>query len=120
MKKIFLALSFISVMAACSLTGQAQATNKAKSSRTPKWVSNNGYWNIETNTHDRRMSTVYFYNNDHQLIYTEKVEGMVIRYKKRSVKLDMKKALDESVLAYNQKQQASENGMLVQNLIRHN
>ena len=32
----------------------------------------------------------------------------------------MKKALDESVLAYNQKQQASENGMLVQNLIRHN
>ena len=111
MKKTFL-ITLITILSFFSVTAFAQ-TDKA-----PKWVPQSGYWVVETNTHDQKSSIIYFYNNNDEMVYKEKVEGMVIRTKKRSVKMNLKKVLDRSVLAYNTKHKAGENEMLVANLIK--
>jgi len=117
MKKIFLTtgLSLILLLAVFTVFAQTEA----KAHPTPKWVSENGYWVIETNTHTPKLNTIYFYNTNNELVYKEKVDGVVINLKKRRVKMNLKKVLDQSVIAYNKTQKAAENEMLVINLIKH-
>lgn len=84
----------------------------------PKWVSEKGYWVIESSKAKPSNNTLFFYNHDHVLVYKEKVDGFVFNINKRSIKMRLKKVLDQSVLAYEQKRTASENEMWVMNLLR--
>ncbi|HSN61759.1 MAG TPA: hypothetical protein VLR49_12545 [Ferruginibacter sp.] len=118
MKKLLLNLSLTFLLALVFVSVDAQPGKGTSSHRTPKWVSEFGYWNIVSNIHSPKLSTVYFYNNNHELLYMEKVEGLVININKRRVKMNLKKVLDQSILAFNEKQKSAENEMLVTNLIR--
>jgi hypothetical protein len=93
-----------------SLTGIAQ--------RSPKWVPENGYWVVETKGHEPKSNIVYFYNNNNELLYKETVEGVVMRLNKRRVKMNLKKVLDQSLLAYEAQHKTMENEMWVAALIR--
>jgi hypothetical protein len=117
MKKIFFAAGLTLILSVAAVTVFAQTESTAH--RAPKWVSDNGYWVIETNTHTPKLNTICFYNTDNELVYKEKVDGVVINLKKRRVKMNLKKVLDQSVIAYNKTKKAAENEMLVINLIRH-
>jgi len=101
MKKLII---FSSLILIC-MAGQAQ--------RLPKYISKNGFWVIETNLNQPKSNIVYFYNNNNELLYKERVEGMVIRIHKRRVKMNLKKVLDQSLLAYEQQKKSRENEMLV-------
>lgn len=117
MKKIFFTTALFIM---CSLfVISAFAQTKVASRRVPKWVCETGYWVIETNKHTPKLNTVYFYNNINELVYKEKVDGVVLKAKKRKIKMDLKKVLDESVFAFNQTKISSENGVLVMNLLKH-
>ena len=118
MKKIFFALSFTLLLSFVSVIAFAQSEEETTSYPAPKWVSDNGYWIVESNIHSPKLNSIYFYNNDNVLVYKEKVDGVVINLKKRSVKMNLKKVLDQSVIAFNEKQKAAENEMLVMNLIK--
>lgn len=101
MKKVILFIA----LGLFSLTGLAQ--------RLPKYLSEKGFWVVETNRHQLKSNIVYFYNNSNELIYKEKVEGVVLRLNKRRVKMNLKKVLDQSLLAYEQQKKSRENEMLL-------
>lgn len=121
MKKIFFAISFTLSLSFFSVVVFAQSEEEATEktvSPTPKWVSEKGYWVVESNIQTPKVNIIYFYNNDNILLYKENVNGLVINLKKRRVKMGLKKVLDQSVIAFNQKQKSAENEMLVMNLIK--
>lgn len=118
MKKLLFAISFNLFFSLFSISVFAQTEEDQTKTPVPKWVSDNGYWVVETNVKTPKINTIYFYNNDNVMLYKEKVEGVVIKLKKRSVKMNLKKVLDQSITAYNEKQKASEDQMLVANIIR--
>jgi hypothetical protein len=86
--------------------------------RTPQWVSDKGYWVIESHKNNPSSNILYFYNNEKVLVYKEKTEGVVINIHKRSIKMRLKKVLDQSVLAYEQRKHGAENERWVMNLLK--
>jgi hypothetical protein len=104
-------------MAILYFSGRAIA-QEGETYRAAKWVPQNGYWVVQTNKHNLKSSTIYFYNENNDMVYKEQVEGMIIKLRKRSVKMNLKKVLDRSLMAYNQQHNASENQMLVVNELR--
>ncbi|MFT3935127.1 MAG: hypothetical protein QM726_15980 [Chitinophagaceae bacterium] len=84
----------------------------------PKWATENGYWVVETNMHMPKSNIVYFYNLKNELVYKEKIDGMVIKVNKRKVKMNLKKVLEQSLVAYEAKHKSMENEMLVATLIK--
>jgi hypothetical protein len=77
----------------------AQGLNRIN--KTPRWVSDQGFWQIETSIHTPDQNIVYFYNNDQILIYKEKVDGIVLNLKKKRVRMRLKKALETTIHTWN-------------------
>ncbi len=88
--------------------------------KVPKWVSERGYWIVESNINNKLNHVIWFYNNDDVLIYKELVTGAKLNPSKRKVRLKLKNVLERVVLAYDRKEGISfpvENG-LVSTLLR--
>jgi hypothetical protein len=75
----------------------------------PRWVSEKGYWVAESNVNSPKQCTIRFYNNDHVMVYSEKVDGVVLKLEKAKVKMHLKKVLESSIVAWEAKRKASEN-----------
>ena len=84
----------------------------------PAWVSNKGWWVVESNIHTPKQHIVYFYNNDGTLVYKENVEGLRLNPNKRIIKMELKQVLETSVLAWEKQHQSKENESLVINRLR--
>lgn len=69
----------------------------------PSWVSDRGYWVVENNTDS---SVVYFYNNEHQLLYKERVRGTLNPLRKKT-KLWLTKELEQVVTAWERREDPS-------------
>ena len=76
----------------------AQGYKKAK---VPRWVSEKGFWQIETNIKNPGKNVVYFYTNDNVLIYKENVDGVIFDLGKKRVKMQLKRALETAIIAWN-------------------
>ncbi|HEV7780572.1 MAG TPA: hypothetical protein VGO58_04860 [Chitinophagaceae bacterium] len=81
------------------LAGISSAQNGKKEETAP-WVSEKGYWVIETNVKTPLQHIVRFYTNEDVLVYTEKVEGIRLNPDKRKVKMKLKEVLETSVVAW--------------------
>ncbi|MBN8855208.1 MAG: hypothetical protein BGO55_24620 [Sphingobacteriales bacterium 50-39] len=66
---------------------------------TPGWVSERGYWVVETR-HD--SSIVYFYNNDNLLVYKEQLRG-TLNADRRKTKLHLTRTLERMVTAFSRR-----------------
>jgi hypothetical protein len=77
----------------------AQTGDKKKKS--PRWVSEKGFWQIESNINTPDKNIVYFYNNENVLVYKENVEGVVFDLQKKRIKMRLKRALETAILAWN-------------------
>lgn len=85
---------------------------------TPRWVSEKGYWVVESNIHVPKQYTIHFYNNEHVMVYKEKVEGVVLKLQKRKVKMNLRRVLETAVLAWEKQPQPKENEGWVVNAIK--
>ena len=65
-------------------------TQEEQKTGTPKWVSEKGYWVVESNIHSPLENTVRFYNNDNVQIYKETISGTKINFKRAKVKMKLK------------------------------
>lgn len=74
----------------------------------PKWVSDKGYWVVESKIHNSKNHIVRFYNNEDQLIYTESLTGTKLNTDKKKVKMKLKKALEAAVDLYAQHKESAE------------
>jgi hypothetical protein len=120
MKKNFLTFTLTMLFSFATVAAFAQYDEEEKKTAapTPKWVSDKGYWVIESNKNNPSTSVLFFYNNDNVLVYKEKVEGIVFNLKKRNTKMQLKKVLDQSVVAYEQRKHGAENEMWVVNVLK--
>lgn len=73
-------------------------------SKSPRWVSDKGFWQIETNIYTPDNSVVYFYNNQKILVYKEHVQGVVLNLNRVRTKMKLKKALENALTAWNKNQ----------------
>lgn len=69
----------------------------------PGWVSEKGYWVVESNIHSPLDHVVSFYTNDNQLIYKETLTGVKLNPEKRKVKMKLKKILESAILVQGNK-----------------
>ena len=93
LKKITVAAVFI---LSCSF---AKAQNKEMYSKPKpsKWVSEKGFWVIESNVKTPKSSMVRFYNNDKKLVSSVSVEGKRLNPARRKTLKNLKKALEQAV-----------------------
>ena len=98
-----------------SLSVKAQETENKP---VKKWVSENGYWVIEGNIHSPKSNTLYCYNNEDSLIYTEKIEGVKINTRRRATLKRLNKLLDRSLIAWNSSKLKNEDHTLVKSIFK--
>jgi hypothetical protein len=92
--------------------------NQLVNAAVPPWVPESGYWVAENNLGQPKLYTIYFYTNDHVLIYKEKIEGITLNLQLVSVKMRLKKVLETSLRAWQKQQRAKDNEGLVINLLQ--
>jgi hypothetical protein len=85
---------------AASFSSFAQDEEQA-GTRIPRWISEKGYWVVESNINTPYQSTIHFYNNDNVLVYREKVDGVKVNLNRNRTKMKLKKILEESIIAWN-------------------
>lgn len=95
MKKIFFPLLFIILAAYPSHRGYAQ-----ENSHKASWVSDKGYWVVETNKQSPKEALVYFYNNDNLLVYKKEIKDQKLKLHKPATLLQLKATLEDAIEAY--------------------
>jgi hypothetical protein len=113
MKRLF--LSFLFCFSSFLMVANAQDQTNEKPS-TPKWVSDKGYWTVESNQQTPREATVYFYNNDHVLVYKEEIKNQKLKLNKTKTLLRLKLVLEEAVESYASGNWTSQNNLLIARL----
>jgi len=113
MKKLISAFFVTAALCGFSTLIFAQDEPQNNTIATPKWISDKGYWVIESNVKTPENSVIYFYNNDNELVYKEKLEGIRINWKKRRVLMHLKTVLEQSIASWNQQHLVKQNEMLV-------
>jgi hypothetical protein len=101
-----------------SLLIQAAVYAQHKPRVSPEWVSEKGWWMVESNIHTPKKHIVYFYNNDGVLVYKENIEGLRINPSKKATRMRLKQVLETSVQAWEGKQEFKENQELVITCLR--
>lgn len=98
-------LSLISIGSFAQLSFQQERRPKF-----PGWVSEKGYWVVESNIHSPLNHVVSFYTNDNKLIYKETLTDIKLNPEKRKVKLKLKKILESAVLVQENKKDGTISG----------
>ncbi len=119
MKKYFKPAVFSIVLSVAITIAHAQQQDNVTNNRnTPQWVSDKGYWVIESNIKTPKSAIVYFYNNDNQLVYKEAIVGVKLNTRRAKTKIKLTKAMENAVWAYNQKQPLKDKEQVVAFLFR--
>ena len=100
---------------AMSLNVQSQGNQIKKE---PRWISDKGFWQVETNIRTPYKSIIYFYNNEKRMIYKENVEGVILDLSKKRVKIRLRKALESAVLTWNKNHVTQRDGQLISMLFK--
>ena len=83
-----------------SIASFAQDEEQSLPQRIPRWISDKGYWVVESNIKTPYNSIIHFYNNENVLVYREKVEGVKINLNRARTKMRLKKILEQSIVAW--------------------
>lgn len=65
-----------------------------------KPMPKDGYWVVEKNINIPKQATVYFYNNQHQLVYKESISNIELDITKARVRRQLNSVLDQSIIAW--------------------
>jgi hypothetical protein len=66
----------------------------------PKYVSEKGYWVVESNIKDKKNHVIWFYNNDDQVVYKETLTGVKLNTSRKKVRMKLKTVLESAVTAW--------------------
>jgi len=80
----------------------------APRSNAQKVMPKDGYWVVESNIKTPQQATVYFYNNQHQLVYRESVNNIMLDITKPKIRRQLNAVLHQSIAAWKR-----ENGQLL-------
>jgi hypothetical protein len=89
----------------CNATSlQAQTSAKSKIN-----FPDNGFWVMESNVKTPKTATIFFYNNNHDLVYKETINGKKLKVTKPKVQRQLNSVLDQALTAWKKEQVAKEN-----------
>jgi len=88
-------LSFIILI---TIEGIAQTTSAAKTE------SPTGFWVVESNLSTPRNHVVRFYTSNKILVYTEILNGVKLKLKKKKIRAKLIEVLETSIMAWQKKQ----------------
>ena len=112
-------MSFILVSIILFITSSSYAQGWAvQKNRQPRWISDKGFWQVQSNMSSPRKNTVYFFNNEKLLIYKEEVNGVKLNLSKMSVKMRLKKALEAALVAWDKERVLLTDRQLVSTMFR--
>ena len=114
MKQTLFAAILSAFMLLFSFTANAQ-TEEPKP-KAPKWISDKGYWVVESNKKTPKDAVVYFYNNENLLVYKEEIKNQKLKLNRQKTLLRLKAALEEAVIAYDQGNWANQVTLVAQHL----
>jgi hypothetical protein len=115
MKRVIKTWIAIALLGMLSITAAAQEER----SKPAPWVSDKGYWVVESNINSPLNHTVWFYNNTGDMIYKESLTGVRLNPDKRKVKMKLKKVLETAVIAWQQHRVPDENKNYVAAVLKH-
>jgi hypothetical protein len=118
MKTAFPFFSLLFTFFTLTLVSQAQDEGEAYPSRIPRWISEKGYWVVESNVKTPYNSIIHFYNNENLLVYREKVDGVKINLNRTRTKMRLKKVLEQSIVAWEKNPVPMENEQWVAKALR--
>lgn len=98
--KSLLAIVFLSLVTASVF---------AQSEKQAPWVSDKGFWVVESNVKEPQHHTLRFYTNEGALMYTETIKGVKLNLNKKKVKMQLKAALETASLAWQQSKKPDTN-----------
>lgn len=107
--KSWLLASVISLISMLTF-GQRVPSQQERRPKFPDWVSDKGYWVVESNINSPLDHIITFYNNDNKLLYKETLTGVKLNPEKRKVKMKLKKVLESAVLAWEHKKDGQISG----------
>jgi hypothetical protein len=79
----------------------------------PRWLSDKGWWVIESNIHTPRQHIIHFYNLDGVEVYKEQLDGIKFKPDRAKTKMHLKQVLESSVTAWEQHHTPRQNEALV-------
>ena len=79
------------------------------SSKMPKWLSNKGFWILETQRSTPKNSIVYFYNNEQVLIYKETINNKRINVAQKKVRKQLEAVLEQALANWQKEKVVKEN-----------
>ncbi len=88
--------------------GQFDESKEGGNHKFPRWVSDKGYWVVESNINSPMDHIIRFYTTDNVLVYKETLKGVKLNAERSKVKMKLKKILESSVLAWEKRKQGSE------------
>jgi hypothetical protein len=109
MKQIIKTSATAIMLVFISFTSFSQEAEVASHPKTSPWVSAKGYWVVESNINTPTEQTITFYNNNDVVVYKEVISGVAMKLEKRKVKMQLKKALETSVVAWEENKIIEEN-----------
>lgn len=118
MKKMIPIVCILIIAALLSVKGWAQVEPLPRD--VPEWISEKGYWEVENNIKTPDTFTVYFFNNEGTMVYKERVEGVKLNIKNRKTLMRLKRALDQSVVAWENHHLVKDDSTLVAALFKRN
>jgi hypothetical protein len=116
--KTSISFATILIFLSTSLVSFAQDEEQTQPQRNPRWISDKGYWVIESNVKTPYHSVIHFYNNENVLVYREKVDGMKINLNRNRTKMRLKKILEQSIVAWEKNHVPREDQQWVANALR--
>jgi hypothetical protein len=110
---------FIAVLSLISMGtfGQLTESKEGGKPKFPRWVSDKGYWVVESNINTPKDHIIRFYNTDNVLVYKETLAGVKLNPEKTKVKMKLKKILESSIVAWEKKKQRNEEKALVKSVL---
>ena len=110
MKQLLLttAIALLMTVGAC----KAQEVKKTNS---PGWVSEKGYWIVEDNVKKPKEYIVRFYNHFDVQVYQETIHNVRLHLNRKKVKIQLTKAMEEAVIAWENKNPLKQEDAMVMN-----
>lgn len=111
-----------SLLAALFICGSLTASAQEKTGpvKTPRFLSEKGYWVIKSNVKQPKETVVYFYNLQNKLVYEEELKNVNLNIKRTKVKMRLKRALEQAIATHERGELAAKDDKIVAAIFRKN
>ena len=115
-KKSWMFIAFLCLLSMGAF-GQLPGSKKVAKAKLPRWVSDKGYWVVESNINFPTNHIIRFYNTGNVLVYKETLADVKLNPERTKIKMKLKKVLESSVVSWEKVNKSNEEMALVKSVL---